>query len=126
MCVYFATGEVSTNRNYPPSTNFASRGRRAPRNLKEWTLFSLGTDPEMQDNIEQNVKPGRVTDRQGQIWVGRGGSGPDALGAKDTGATAALAPEHLSPKHTLNMVTVRINAHDRLAPVCSGGRGGRN
>ena len=51
----------------------------------------------MQDNIGQNVKLGGVTDRQGQMWVGGGGSGPGALGAQDTGATPALAPEHLSP-----------------------------
>ena len=52
MCVYFATGDVSPERHDPPSTNFAKRGRRARRTLKECTFISLGTDPEVQDNIE--------------------------------------------------------------------------
>ena len=61
MCVYFATGEVSPNRNDPPSTNFAKRGRRERPVLKEWTFFSLGTDPDVQDNIEQKEKPSGKT-----------------------------------------------------------------
>ena len=52
MCVYFATGDVSPKRHDPPSTNFAKRGRRARRILKECTFMSLGTDPDVQDNIE--------------------------------------------------------------------------
>ena len=97
MCVYFAAGEVSPNRNDPPSTNFANKGETCTTEIEGVDVFSLGTDPGMQDNIGQNVKLGGVTDRQGQMWVGGGGSGPGALGAQDTGATPALAPEHLSP-----------------------------
>ena len=52
MCVYFATGKCPPDQHDPPSANFANWGWGAHWFCKECTFISLGTDPEVQDNIE--------------------------------------------------------------------------
>ena len=108
----------------------------------EWTLFSLGTDPDVQDNIEHKSEA-RVDHRldspdaallvptEAQAACSRAGGvthGIDCLGRRRwrggngiarVRPKAALTPEYSSP-NTLHVVNGRIDANGRIAWVFVG------
>ena len=59
MAVYFATGNLSPKRPRSLPGNIAKEGAVWPGNCQEGTFISLGADPEIACNIDQNVCPHR-------------------------------------------------------------------